>query len=635
MDMRQEMLEVLRGHWGYDAFRPLQAEIVESVLTGHDTLGLLPTGGGKSITFQVPALMLPGLTVVVTPLISLMKDQVDNLLDVGIRAVCVNSGMTRREQTLAIQRCEAGKAKILYLSPEKLQIEGFQSTLRRLDISLIVVDEAHCISQWGYDFRPSYLRIAALRDMHPQAPVLALTASATPEVVQDIMTQLRFRDRDHLFARSFSRENLSYVVRHAESKTQQLLGVFRGVPGTAIVYVRSRRKTREIAEELKRAGISADYYHAGLEPEEKERRQNEWKRGDVRVMVATNAFGMGIDKPDVRAVVHISPPPSLEEYYQEAGRAGRDGLPAYAVLIVSGADRGVLTRRIGEEFPPREFIARVYDLLGPFLNVGVGAGYNQLYDFNIHRFCLVYDLQPVLVDSALKILSRAGYIDYQEEVSARARIMMLMPKHELYDLRLSDHADRVLQAVLRLYSGIFADYVYISEASIAAASDLHDDEVYQALLALSRMHVLHYVPRRETPYIVFTTAREEARHIVLPDAVYKDRRRKMEERVEAVKRYAFTDGDCRVNIMLRYFGEQPTCTCGKCDVCRAQRTLSPDRQKSLSDKTLQLVKARDGITVAELAQATATSPARIIAAIRPLLDDGTLTLRDQSLMLNS
>ena len=378
--------EILNEYWGYDSFRPCQEDIITSVLNGNDTLGLLPTGGGKSITFQVPAVVLDGLTIVVTPLISLMKDQVDNLRQYGIKATYLHSGLTKSEHRLAIDRCRLGKVKLLYLSPEKLQSKSLIDQIRLMDIKLIVVDEAHCISQWGYDFRPSYLNIKEIRKIFPFAPILALTASATPDVVKDIMEKLEFRQQN-IFSRSFSRDNLSYIVRDGEYKEGQLIKILKSTSGSAIVYVRSRRRTREIAEVLYKEGISADFYHAGLVAEDKNDKQNKWKSDQTRVMVATNAFGMGIDKPNVRTVIHYDLPSSLEEYYQEAGRAGRDGKPAYAVLLTAKYDNATLSRRISEKFPDKDFIKRVYELLGNFLEVAVGSGYGQIYEFNFNLFC--------------------------------------------------------------------------------------------------------------------------------------------------------------------------------------------------------------------------------------------------------
>lgn len=499
------MRSVLKQYWGYDSFRPLQEDIISSVLEGHDTLGLLPTGGGKSLTFQVPALMLPGVTLVVTPLISLMKDQVDNLADRGIRAVLFHSGLTPREKDLALTRCRIGKAKIAYVSPERLQNERFLAELRSLTVSLIVVDEAHCISQWGYDFRPSYLRISSLRRLlGPDIPVLALTASATPEVTADIMKHLAFRE-PRVYAKSFTRDNLSYILRYADVKEPMLMRVLQTTTGSTIVYVRSRRRTRELASLLAEAGISAEAYHAGLLPEDKELRQDRWKRDEVRVMVATNAFGMGIDKPDVRLVVHYDLPSSLEEYYQEAGRGGRDGKESLAVVIASKRDKALLTRRVNEAFPPKDFIARVYECAGNFLNVAVGEGYNSVYEFNFTLFCSTFSLPPVPTVSALNILTRAGYIEYIEETTSRSRVMVIMRRDALYDLTLDPTVEEVMQCLLRAYTGLFADYVYISELLIAERLRLSSEQVYQALLTLSRLHAIHYVPRATTPYLVYTT----------------------------------------------------------------------------------------------------------------------------------
>ena len=562
---------ILKRYWGYDAFRPMQEEIIDSVLEGRDTLGLLPTGGGKSLTFQVPAMILPGVTIVVTPLISLMKDQVDNLADRGIRAVLFHSGLTPREKDLGMTRCRLGKAKIAYVSPERLQNERFLAELRSLTVSLLVVDEAHCISQWGYDFRPSYLRIAALRRIvGEEVPVLALTASATPEVTGDIMRHLGFRE-PRVFAKSFTRENLSYIVRYADIKEPMLLRILTSTSGCSIVYVRSRRRTRELAALLNDAGIPSEAYHAGLAPEEKEERQDRWKQDETRVMVATNAFGMGIDKPDVRLVVHYDLPSSLEEYYQEAGRGGRDGRESLAVVIAGKRDKALLTRRVNESFPPKDFIARVYELAGNFLNVAVGEGFGMVYEFNFSQFCSTFDLPPVPTQSALHILTRAGYVEYIEETTSRSRLMVVMRREELYDISLDPATEDVLQTVLRAYTGLFADYVYISELMIAERLRLSSEQVYQSLLTLSRLHAIHYIPRTTTPYLIYTTSREEPRHIIIPIEVYERQRERMEARVGAMKEFVFGSTACRANTLLKYFGESPNEPCGKCDVCRSAR----------------------------------------------------------------
>nr|WP_228449272.1 ATP-dependent DNA helicase RecQ [Duncaniella dubosii] len=538
-------LSILKQYWGYDAFRPMQREIIDSVLDGHDTLGLLPTGGGKSITFQVPALLLPGLTIVVTPLISLMKDQVDNLKNRDIRAVYFHSGLTRREANLGLTRCRLGKVKLVYVSPERLQNDNFIAELRSMDVSLIVVDEAHCISQWGYDFRPSYLKVAKLREITGEhVPILALTASATPEVTADIMRSLRFRE-PRVFARSFTRENLSYIVRYADFKEETLLRVLNATSGCAIVYVRSRRRCREIAQLLTREGISADYYHAGLAPEDKELRQNAWKNDHIRVIVATNAFGMGIDKPDVRTVVHYDLPSSLEEYYQEAGRAGRDGKESFAVVIASSRDKATLSRRLSESFPEKDFISHVYELAGNFLNVAVGDGYGQLYEFSLENFCHTYSLPPIPTQSALHLLSRAGYIEYIEETTSTSRLMIIMKKEELYGLEMTTDAEEVFQCILRTYTGLFADYVPISELTIARSTMLSTETVYQTLLYLTRLHAIHYIPRRTTPYIYYTTSRELPKHVILPLEVYEHQRERMRVRLDAMKEFVFSATECR------------------------------------------------------------------------------------------
>ncbi len=565
--MEQEIRQLLLRYWGYGEFRPMQAEIITSVLEGHDTLGMLPTGGGKSITFQLPAVALDGLTLVITPLISLMKDQVDALRQRGIPALYLHSGLSYREQRLALDRVRLGKVKLLYLSPEKLQGKNFIEHLRLMDVRLIVVDEAHCISQGGYDFRPSYLRIKAVRELFPKVNLLALTASAPPEVADDIMRELGLRS-GKLFPSSFARENISYLVRYSDSKESLLVKILESVPGSAIVYARSRRKVRELAGMLAGRGISADFYHAGLEAEEKELRQNRWKEDACRVMVATNAFGMGIDKPDVRLVIHHDIPSSLEEYYQEAGRAGRDGRPSYAVLVAGNADKGVLTRRISEGFPEKEFIRRVYELLGNFLDVAVGSGYDRSYEFNLNLFSKRFDLPAVPVHNALKLLTKAGYIDFMEEISTGSRLMVLLKKEELYSLRLEPSADKLLQTLLRTYTGLFADYVFISEKTLASRLGWSEQKVYEELTALSKMRALHYVPRKSTPYILYTTSRELPKYVDLPSAVYEEQRQRLEHRIEAVKRYAFSRDRCRVGMMLRYFGEDYRGNCGKCDYCR-------------------------------------------------------------------
>lgn len=621
--------EVLLKYWGYRDFRPLQSEIVDSALGRTDTLGLLPTGGGKSITFQVPGLMMSGLTLVVTPLISLMKDQVDNLRARDIAATYVHSGLTRSEARLGLQKAELGKVKFLYLSPERLQSEQFRQRLRDFDVSMIVVDEAHCISQWGYDFRPSYLNIAKLRDIFPDAVVMALTASATPETVDDICRLLRFKPGFKVFRKSFARPNINYIVRYTDNKPERLLTVLKNTRGSAIIYVRSRARTREIAELLADEGISADYYHAGLAPEDKDDKQQRWKTDAVRVMVATNAFGMGIDKPDVRVVIHYDLPSSIEEYYQEAGRAGRDGESCFAVVIASKRDKAVLSRRLSEAFPPREYIADIYEKACLFIDLAIGEGFNRVFDFDFGKFVQTYRLQETPARASLRLLSLTGYLEFVEDIDARARVMMVAAKNELYDMQLEPHHDEVLQYILRNCSGVFADYVNISETVIASHLNMSPDDVYQALLALTRAHAIHYVPRRSQPYLFFPSRRVLKKYIELPEDVYDRRRERMKQRIDAMKRLVFDPEMCRSNAILEYFGEEPSAPCGICDSCRSARPAG-DVGNRLSVILETVSKAgSDGIEPAELIRRSKLNPERAVELIRTLLDDGKLTLNPQ------
>lgn len=566
-----DALETLRRYWGYDSFRPLQSEIVTSALSGHDTLGLMPTGGGKSITFQVPGLMMEGVTIVVTPLISLMKDQVDNLKRRRIKAVTFHSGMTRHEHTVALEKLINGGAKFLYVSPERLRNDNFLSLLRGLKVSQIVVDEAHCISQWGYDFRPAYLNIKKLRKVKPDVAILALTATATPEVARDICEQLEMRD-PAVYRMSFTRDNINYIVRPAETKIYEVFHILSRTQGSSIVYVRSRKRTVEISEYLSSAGISATAYHAGLDYELKEKRQNSWQMGETRVMVATNAFGMGIDKPDVRVVIHYDMPPSLEEYYQEAGRAGRDGKRSYAVLLTSKRDQALMRRRVTESFPDREIIRKIYERICNVLNVSIGEGYGLLKEFDIEKFCDLFGYQERQCRSAIHLLQQAGYLEYMEEGDRGSRVMMTCHRDELYDLHgVSPRTERVLTGILRTYTGLFTEYVNINESSMARNLQLSEREIYESLLELGRMKILSYIPRSRIPLIYLPTSREEPRYIEIGKKIYEDRRATMSRRVEAMLSYAYDNHECRENRMIRYFGEERETGCGHCDVCRSRR----------------------------------------------------------------
>ena len=565
--MQDKFDNILQKYWGYAGFRGIQREIIESISSGRDTLGLMPTGGGKSITFQVPALAMTGVCIVITPLIALMKDQVMNLRRRNIAAAAIHTGLTHDEILATLENCVFGAVKILYVSPERLSSELFCTKLRHIKVCFMTVDEAHCISQWGYDFRPSYLRIADIRAMLPGVPVLALTATATPAVVDDIQDKLGFGSHN-VFRMSFERKNLAYVVRHSADKEAEALHILQRVDGPAIVYVRSRAKAKEVAEYLAGQGISATYYHAGLDNADKDARQKAWVSDKARVMVATNAFGMGIDKPDVRTVIHTDCPDSLEAYFQEAGRAGRDGAKAYAVLLYNGADSRKLAKRIDDNFPEKEYIRKVYEHLAYFFQVAEGYGENITFEFNIEKFCHTFKHFPLRVNSALKILDRAGYIDYAEEQDNAARVMMTVTRDELYRLtNNTPNEDKVIITLLRSYGGLFSDFRFIDEGIVAQRAGLMQPQVHEALKALGRKRVLKFIPRRATPVVRYRRRREDPARLVFPKDAYEDRRRQFAERIGAMMRYANNDNKCRSQQLLGYFGEDTAQPCGHCDVC--------------------------------------------------------------------
>ncbi len=566
----------------------MQLDIIQSIGEGRDTLGLLPTGGGKSLTFQVPALAQPGICLVVTPLIALMKDQVEHLNRKGIKAYAIHSGLNYGEIERAFDNCIFGDYKFMYLSPERLSTRLFLEKLPHLKVSLLAIDEAHCISQWGYDFRPSYLRIAEVREHLPGVPVLALTATATPEVVTDIQAQLKF-PKPNVFQKSFERRNLAYVVRRSEDKEQQLLKILDAVPGSAVVYVRNRKKTKEYAEKIQGHGIRADFFHAGLPQKVKDARQAAWMSGDCRVIVSTNAFGMGIDKANVRMVVHMDSPNSLEAYFQEAGRAGRDEKRAYAVLLWSPNDKTQLTRSIATTFPEVDVIRRVYDALGNFFQLAVGFGEHQVLDFNIGRFCAAFGFNVLTLVSSLKILQRAGYLYFTEMADIPSTVIMLMNDYELYKFQVANaRLDPFLKVLLRSYTGLFTDYASIDEDLLAKRLNVSRDEVYQAFLLLSRLKVLHYNPQRRTPLITYLQHRFEPRHLKFPPEVYKDRMEQYETRVESVIDYADSVHICRSRLLLRYFGQQASDNCGHCDVClERKKTLLSDEEFEKIEAAIQ------------------------------------------------
>ena len=601
--------KILKQYWGYDNFRGIQEDIIRSIGEGRDTLGLMPTGGGKSITFQVPALAQEGLCLVITPLIALMKDQVRNLRERGIKATAIYSGMTREEIVIALENCIFGNYKFLYVSPERLDTEIFQIKLRSMHVSLITVDESHCISQWGYDFRPAYLKIADIRQLLPGVPVIALTATATPEVVNDIQQRLQFR-QENVFRMSFERKNLAYVVRHTEDKESELLHILQRVDGSGIVYTRNRKKTKEISLFLNRNHITATFYHAGLNDETKDSRQKAWLKGEFRVMVATNAFGMGIDKPDVRVVIHADVPDSPEAYFQEAGRAGRDGMKAYAVLLFCARDKITLKQRVSDTFPEKSYIRKIYEDINFYYQMAMGDGRGCTFAFNIDEFCRNFRHFPVQTDSALKILTRAGYLEYTDEQDNASRIMFTITKEELYRIReQSEDTEKLLRILLRTYTGLFTDYAYISEDNLSTRSGLSKQQIYETLLSLSRQHILHYIPAKKTPYIIYTRERQETERVYLSKEVYEDRKESYVQRINAMIEYAESENRCRSRMLLRYFGEKNEHNCGQCDVCLQQHqsglksgefeAISQQLQALLKENPLSLQEIKDKMQVPE------------------------------------
>ena len=628
--------EILKQYWGYDSFRDLQEEIITSIGEGKDTLGLMPTGGGKSITFQVPALAQEGICIVITPLIALMKDQVQNLRKREIKALAIYSGMTRQEILTALENCIFGNYKFLYISPERLDTEIFRTKLRSMKVSMITVDESHCISQWGYDFRPAYLKIAEIRELLPEVPVLALTATATPEVVTDIQARLKFRE-GNVFRMSFERKNLAYIVRKTDNKTKELLYILQRISGSAIIYVRNRRRTKEITELLMNEGITADFYHAGLDNAVKDLRQKRWQSGEVRVMVATNAFGMGIDKPDVRIVLHLDLPDSPEAYFREAGRAGRDGEKAYAVILYSKSDKTTLHKRVVDTFPDKEYILNVYEHLQYYYQMAMGDGFQCIREFNLEEFCRKFKYFPVPVDSALKILTQAGYLEYTDEQDNSSRILFTIRRDELYKLReMGKEAEALIQSILRSYTGVFTDYAYISEESLAVRTGLTRQQIYNILVTLTKRRIVDYIPRKKTPYIIYTRERLELRFLHIPPSVYEERKARYEARIKAMEEYVTTENICRSRMLLRYFGEKNEHNCGQCDVClskRATDNLSEESYEEVKRQILDLL-SHSPLTPAETADQIKAEKEDIGQVIRYLLDEGELKMQDGMLHIS-
>ena len=624
--------EILKHYWGYDDFRGIQREIIESIGAGRDTLGLMPTGGGKSIAFQVPALAKEGLCIVVTPLIALMKDQVANLRSRGIKATAIYSGMRSSDIVKALENCIFGDYKFLYVSPERLSSELFLKKIQRVKVSMVTVDEAHCISQWGHDFRPAYREVRQLREIFPSVPVLALTATATPEVVKDIQQQLGFA-QENCFSMSFARKNLVYVVRHTENKPQELLHILDRIGGSAIVYTLNRKKTKEVCDILLANGVTAEYYHAGLSPESKDAKEEAWKSGRARVMVSTNAFGMGIDKPDVRLVVHIDLPSSIEAYFQEAGRAGRDGNDAYAVTLFSRVDRQVVARRLADNYPSQEFIREIYDEICYYYSMALGDGLNCTYEFSLGDFCKDYHRPTLQTDSALKILTRMGYLEYVEEMEYASRVRFIVGKDALYRFRgLPPDYELLINALLRNYSGLFTDYVFIDERYLSRVTKLSRHRMYEIFVSLVSRGLVQYAPSKKCPIITFTRHRVLGSELRFAREVYDERKAIFGERLKSVINYAVSDDKCRSRLLLEYFGERGSDDCRRCDVCVQRRAAGkPPRMPGKEEVVMQLLSDGKPHSLDELAALGLTDNERKVL-LRALCDEEKIRIVDGKIM---
>lgn len=633
MELTQEHSEamtpeaVLKRWWGYEAFRPMQREIIDAVLAGRDTLALMPTGGGKSLTYQVPALMTEGVTIVVTPLIALMKDQVDRLRKLGIPAVAVHSGMDSRKIEIALDNCTYGDVKLLYIAPERLATEAFRVRLRNMRVGIIAVDEAHCISQWGYDFRPSYLRIAELREYQPNATILALTASATDIVARDIMHHLGFQ-QENILRTSFARPNLSYVVRNVENKLEHVLRIVKSVEGSGIVYVRTREGCEQLCEQLRAEGESVNFYHAGLPSMERAMRQDDWVAGKVRIIVATNAFGMGIDKADVRFVVHYSMCDSLEAYYQEAGRAGRDGGRSYAVLLTSNDDADRIVRLFKAEFPPLADIKRVYELVMNHLQVAIGDGEGGSFPFNIFEFCHNVHLSVNSVLGALKILEQNGLLTMVDEQDNPAKLMFTVSRDSLYKLNAGGNdMDLVLRSILRLYNGVFTNFRSIDELQIAAFAGISSERVHEMLKMLWRMHTIRYIPASRTPMIYLDSERLPTADVFIAPDTYRHRYDMTLARFDGMLSYVTAEEECRSVIIQRYFGDSEAQPCGVCDVCLRRKRDSRGGDEC-TERVVKILRSGDK-DIKELALAMGTEGDRVVEIVDKLVREGKILLSDR------
>ncbi|MDR0755203.1 MAG: RecQ family ATP-dependent DNA helicase [Prevotellaceae bacterium] len=618
--------KILFEHWGYSQFRPLQEEIITSVYNGNDTLALMPTGGGKSITFQVPALAKEGICIVITPLIALMKDQVENLKNRNIPALAVHSGMNAREIAITLDNALFGNYKFLYLSPERLTAKKIHNCIERMNVNLIAIDESHCISQWGYDFRPPYLRIAEIRDILADIPVLALTATATPEVIDDIMEKLRFRKKNVL-QKSFERKNLSYIVRNIEDKQQYLKKIIETARGSGIVYVRNRKKTKEISAFLKSTGISADYYHAGLSPEIRSYKQDLWKSGKIQIIVATNAFGMGIDKPDVRSVVHLDLPDSPEAYFQEAGRAGRDEKKSYAVLLYNNSDKVKFEQQFKITFPPIETIKEVYQSICSYLGVAYGEGKGMVFDFNLMDFSIHAKIYSLTVLNSLKILEHENYLQITDELNSPSRVMFIVNRDDLYKIQVENKdLDSFIKLLLRAYTGLFSDFTNIDETYLAKFGNTTEDVIKQYLILLSKKHLISYIPKRRTPLLILNENRLEEANVRITPENYKFLKQRYKNRMDAMINYASSATKCRSQILLSYFGEKNTYRCGQCDVCKTRNEL--DISAYDFDRIVEELKKRitnNETKLSDIVDNINISSEKIIKVVRWLLDNGKIT----------
>jgi ATP-dependent DNA helicase RecQ len=620
--------EILFKYWGYHTFRSVQEEIITSVCEGRDTLGLMPTGGGKSITFQVSSLAMEGICIVVTPLIALMKDQVSNLRNKRIKAAAVYTGMTFDEIVVALDNCILGNYKFLYISPERLASELLQVKLKQMNVCLLTVDESHCISQWGYDFRPSYLQIALVREMLPGVPVLALTATATEEVITDIQQKLSF-PQENVIRTSYFRDNLAYKVFPTEAKRQLLHRLLQETDGSVILYVRNRRKTREIAELLCEEGESATYYHAGLTNNEKDLRQKAWHEGKTRIIVCTNAFGMGIDKPDVRLVVHLDLPDSIEAYFQEAGRAGRDRLPAVSAILCSKNDLVQLKKRVADTFPPRKFIREVYDALCNFLQIAEGDACGKMFEFNMAKFVALFHLPLLQTYHALKMLGQAGYLELTDEQDNGSRVFFTLEREELYHLRYLDRKlDELIHVLLRSYSGLFSDYTYINEEHLCQKINMTQQEMYDSLITLSQARILNYVPKKKTPYIIFRERRIDSKYLIISKEVFEVRKQRYELRIQSMLHYVTSNDTCRSRMLLDYFGEEKAKGCDICDVCLQKRRNETSASLGLLQDEILEKLSEAPLFISQLVAILSRSSEETLPVIRQMLDSGLLFMEN-------